>query len=233
MSIFAPAATTNTPPDTLTPLLARRVKSAGFHAPSVQAVDLAIEKLRYALDGHISTDMVRIQHGSVLTETPSRDIARVDVGILPTGIKRHWQNRGAFTPDAALGISLFFTDNYTYSPQNDPLPSGRLSFQLLIRSWGKLSSDEITHLSRTVDGISTTYGMIGFDTAGTSISLTREEGRILQTSELEHLLAPLIPHVFNYFTLMHIPHPGNAQGHGNFSDKARQHQEDTLQLHER
>lgn len=207
---FLPALASPAPPETLTPLLARRVRSAQFHARSVAAVDAGLEKLRTVLDGHISTDMVHIQHGSVLTEAPSRDIARVDVGILPTGFKRRWQNRGAFTPDAALGISLFFTDNYTYSPQNDPIPVGRLSLNIVLRSWGRIPPDEMARIARSVDGTSVHYGALGFDMFGTSVSVVRREGDVLEVDELERLLAPLVPHVIDYFRLMRMRDLGDG-----------------------
>lgn len=200
----------------------RRIDTIRFHGSALMMVHEAVGRIgSVVLDGRISTDIINANTTAIDTTNPSTDIARADVGILPTGVYRRWSGRGVFTPDAALSVSVIFDDRYEYPGQGRrPRPLGQIALTIYARSWGKLSAEEEAAITK-VSGALSEYGDNGFDRCGTRAVIRREAGQKLDQEEVETVLAPLAGHVLRYFDIMGLEDPGDKQPRGNFSDRAR------------
>lgn len=210
--------------------LQRRADSIEFHAQALTSLGDALKKMgTVVLDGRISTDLVNNTKVNTEAVSPSEEIARNDVGILPTGVLRSWTTpERIFTPDAALGITAMFEDKYEYPGKGQsPRPLGELTLSIYAKSWGKLTQKEQKALAE-VSGTSFDYGDRGYARQGSLAIIQRELGQKIDQDEIEAVLAPFAGHVLGYFDIMRLKNPGDKQPSGNFSDRNRNKSNDVV-----
>lgn len=203
----------------------RRIEGIRHHEIGISAVGAALFSMRNViLDGRISTDYVVENEPLAIDSTdPLKELGRVSIGILPTGIPRAW-SEGTFriwSPDTALMVAASLEDAYDYSGNSKPQPKGEVGLTVHARTWGRLAPEEKAIIDE-VPGAWSEYGDNGFARRGTTVVIRRKAGEPLVQDEVETMLAPLAGHVVRYFDILNMVNPGTRQPAGNFSSRTGQ-----------
>lgn len=207
--------------------LARRQTAIDGHKQSVENSIQALRLMgRVVLAGKISTNLLIEHKGPDINNTrASEKIGHISCQVIPALGGTLGQSRlpglgFSWSPDIALQIDFIFSDKYDYSQDSsNPMPTGNVELAIDHRSWGRISDEETQEISALSKGYNTwaKYADQGFWRHGTNITTVRETGAIVTPEEAEAMLAPLAPHVINYFDLIGKPDWATRQTPGNFS----------------
>ena len=206
--------------------LNRRVDAIKSHEPNIRAALETIDNLGHILlEGRASTDLRMHGTTDLRSEDPTREVALNYFTIIPA---IHGSDRVAtdefntgWQPETAMNIQLALKDRYDYSDSGKPRPTGEVQFGMYIRTWGKLSDEDMAAINAMPDTWAE-YTDNGWHKQGTQVVTTRKPGEILTTDQAEQILAPLADHVVHYFDIAGVPHEvRKTERPGNFSSSAR------------
>lgn len=207
-------------------LLARRAETIRSHSPSVNNVMAALRDMgAFILDKRISTDLLVEEKMDIQNVRASEEIGHISCSLIPViGRRRPETPYGlgfSWTPDVALQLNFLFRDKYDYSKDRpgggkEPTPTGNVYLQMHTRTWGRLRDEEAGRIN-ALEHTWAEYGDRGHHRNGTSVTSRREPGQVITQFEAETILAPLAPHVIDYFDLVGRPDLKAHQGLGNFT----------------
>lgn len=199
--------------------LGRRMQGIREQQGSLDAVFEAIGRIgTLCLNGRISTDLVFEDKQHFDSTSPSQELRRVSIGIIPTGMPKHQGEHGTWTQNSAMGISVDLKDAYNYAQPGRPQPLGIVSLIIGVHTWGKLSDSDEADIA-SVAGTYSTYGDQGFSRRGTYVQVRREPGQEMTPTDLDIIFAPLAQHIVDYPDIMGCRPYVSSQPAGNFSDQ--------------
>jgi hypothetical protein len=206
--------------------LNRRVDTIRSHEPSIQAALDTIDNLGHILlEGRVSTDLRMHGTNNLDSDDPASYVALNYFNIIPV---IHGSDRVAtdefntgWQPETAMNIQLALKDRYDYSGSGKPRPTGDVQLSMYIRTWGKLSDEDLAAINAMPDTWAE-YTDNGWRRKGTQVMTVRKPGEALTADQVEGLLAPLADHVIHYFDIAGIPNEvRKTERPGNFSTGAR------------
>lgn len=212
--------------------LMRRTQGIEVHQESMLATMRAIVTMgERVLQDRVSTDLCMHGASDLENVSPSKELAHLGFGVLPTGAPRRWQGYGTWTPDSAMGVDLRLRDEYDYSNRSaGPRPLGRVGLVLSARTWGRLSEEDGAVIGSVEGAEVLPYVDNGFSRRGTTVHVRRTAEQPLTQPEVETVLAPLSLHIINYFALMGRAQP-EQQPPGNFTQHKNSTQGHKSQRH--
>lgn len=204
----------------------RRLDTIKSHEPSIAAVLETIDKMGYVLlEGRISTNLRTHSTGDMQSTHPNDNLASTYFNIIPAipgcDTVQTGESHDGWQPETAMNIQLSLDDQYDYSDDSAPRPTGNVQLTMRIRTWGNLSDTDRKDIE-AVPGTETTYGDSGYSRLRTQVTTVRSPGETLAADEVEAILAPLSSHITRYYDIMNTDTKiRKSERAGDFSNGAR------------